>query len=305
MSGNHDDLVANAFLHVPNVRARETLRCMLRIVLQNQAISSPLISGRVFTPTKGSGMGAIHSGEVSDMLFYRLVEEVFLLIPSVRSQFLIRGYFRYRDDILLIVGRDCDTFKLFKEARRRLSGNYELEVERISPVGVPMLDVFLFVQDGCVQYRPFFKPTLNKFPLLQHSAHAPSVHLSWPAAELRRIARNSSTNAIFLDAKRTFLSYLLDGGIHEDLISQLRSTNQYLLCKSSLMSADAQLASITRIVVPYHPALRGAGLLSAIKCVHAKWCDVLAANAPNLKMAFALTWSKAGGNVGTKLSNLR
>lgn len=55
---------------------------------------------------RGSGMGFFVSGEVSDYVFSKFVEERFLLCPNHRKHFLIRYYFNLKGDLLLVVGGD-------------------------------------------------------------------------------------------------------------------------------------------------------------------------------------------------------
>ena len=55
----------------------------------------------------GSGMGLKSSGGISDYAFFVLAESEFMLNPSVRDQFGIRAYFRFKDDLLVILdGRE-------------------------------------------------------------------------------------------------------------------------------------------------------------------------------------------------------
>ena len=118
MSGETKDFVDVCPSAAPsqcNGRAgfRKAFRDLLCIFLESQFVvqsrrklkpSSP-----VFPVMIGSGMGSIVSGSVSDYAFYCLAESNFLLDPTVRTQHHIRGYMRFKDDLLLILGGSKDS----------------------------------------------------------------------------------------------------------------------------------------------------------------------------------------------------
>eukprot|EP00959_Pyramimonas_sp_CCMP1952_P216215 4522140-Pyramimonas_sp.AAC.1 len=74
------------------------LRHVVTFFLGVQMVRDPF-SGDVFHVLKGTGMGLPHSGELTDSCFAALVE-ITILSTSMRSRYGIKGYFRFRDDIL-------------------------------------------------------------------------------------------------------------------------------------------------------------------------------------------------------------
>ena len=84
-------------------------------------------------------------------------------------------------------------------------GIYTLEMSEYSSSGICYLDFFVYkgseISKGHVTWRPFFKPTSQHLPLASDSGHAPTVHSSWPKAEMGRISKRSSCEVAFKHAR--------------------------------------------------------------------------------------------------------
>ena len=93
MSGKHKDLEeASSGKSVPSDR-REVFEELTSFVLGAQYFRCPRTKrGKAHRVVRGSGMGLICSGEVSDATFDEQCEKNFLLIENVRKLFDIRCY---------------------------------------------------------------------------------------------------------------------------------------------------------------------------------------------------------------------
>ncbi len=157
--------------------------------------------------TKGSGMGMIHSGSVSDLAFLKLAE-----IPLLcrRDELGIQLYTRYRDDIFVVLDhpRRCPAF--YEALITTAAKVYKIERESYSLVGSSMLDLFIFKLESTtgvsLAWKPFVKPTAVHVPLHSSSIHPRSTHTSWPVAEIARMYRRSLFVKDFTVAKTRMIS---------------------------------------------------------------------------------------------------
>ena len=72
------------------------------MLLGAQLITSKFHSDRVWKARKGTGIGLVHSGDLADWLLWSKVEKWLLDLRCIREESSIVGYFRFRDDVLLI-----------------------------------------------------------------------------------------------------------------------------------------------------------------------------------------------------------
>ena len=147
---------------------------------------------------QGSGMGKICAGEVSDISFYAMAERRFALLASTRREFSLEAYWRFKDDGFLVFG-DIPRSKIdeFFSRLQVFSREFIIEVERVSRVSVPMLDLEISKASGLhnsrLSYSLFTKPTSVWKPLSVLSSHPASVHCSWPLSQVRRINQRFSS----------------------------------------------------------------------------------------------------------------
>ena len=139
MSGSTSEMTSNAFRHCsPEVKSAAS--AVLEHILLTQVVKCDQ-TGATYAVCKGSGMGSVVSGDVSDLDFYWLVEYD-LDEPLLKSNGILL-YARYRDDILCI----CLTRMLVRSMSfinqlvRRASPVYVLEVEPLQHFSCNMLDV--------------------------------------------------------------------------------------------------------------------------------------------------------------------
>jgi hypothetical protein len=136
--------------------------------------------------TQGTGIGLPHSGDLTDWVFYCMVEAQ--VLPLLQA-FGIAKYWRYRDDILLLSHSKERAYE-FVAMMRRLSACYKLEVKDVSSIGLRHLNLYIsFDEDGRLHARPGYKPTALGLRLAPSSAHHESVHSSWPLMMLRHVKR--------------------------------------------------------------------------------------------------------------------
>ena len=170
----------------------------LGFLLDNQFTVSEEAPGRLWKFIKGSGMGHKHSGEVVDLAFYYKVEE-WTTMASTRQEFHIVGYWRYRDDIL-IIGSDRQNTVKYCQTLRSKASLFKLECKGFSS-SVHFLEVIITKSTTCYEYGPECKPTSLQIPMATDSAHPSHVHFSWPIAQLKN-KRMSSTRNKAMEAKR-------------------------------------------------------------------------------------------------------
>ena len=246
-------------------------------MLGNQYVHDAL-TDTLYQVLQGSGMGCIHSGDLSDMLLYLRAERSFALSPVVRQRFGVRGYVRYRDDIFLCL-RGASWHEWLAAFRTALSPTYQCKLEGISHVSLQVLDtrmVFLPSHRGLVVV-PYLKPTSIAAPLCSDSAHAPGVH-NWPLAEVRRIARNSSRASSFECAKQRLLDRWNLCGLDACTLRAAQASDPFR--DARLASQIARVPSRPRVlakqrlssrILRAHPVWVRAGLLQVASDVCAKW----------------------------------
>ncbi|MFM7989012.1 MAG: hypothetical protein ACKPKO_57835 [Candidatus Fonsibacter sp.] len=170
----------------------------------NQRIMSHTMPDDVYAVIIGSGMGLVHSGEVSDGSYYHIAESRYL--DTYRDRYGLKTYLRYRDDIFVIGTNTLDMFRFWIHVER-VSKPYGVKMEQVSTSGVDMLDIHVFKGpgwsvSGFLDYRPLIKTTSLGIPLSCDSAHHHAIHSSWTHAEIKRLRCRSSSLDDFNRAKK-------------------------------------------------------------------------------------------------------
>lgn len=147
-----------------------------------------MLKGLLFTVTKGSGMGLVHSSSVADASFAADFERN-LSHDLVRAG--IAFYSRFRDDLFLIV-RDRHAFREWFWTWSVQAPYFELEVEEYSSTTVRMLQVSITAENGRLSIAPVLKATSLGIPLMLGSAHPQHILLYWPVALIQAFARLAS-----------------------------------------------------------------------------------------------------------------
>ena len=198
MSGTHAWLAEMCFSEVTDdTKGKPELKELLLAILRSQYITVPGQGDKSWRVTEGAGMGMSVAGDVADLAFYAAAERRLMLIASIRRQHDVKLYARFKDDGLIVLKRNrvsnFDLFSLFKEK----ASFFKLTCDSISSHEFNMLDVSFFKgslyrEAGHLDYKLYTKPTQIWRPLSVLSCHHPSVHLSWPQSQVKRICRRFS-----------------------------------------------------------------------------------------------------------------
>ena len=85
-------------------------------------------------------MGLRCSGDHCDYAFFILAETSFLLDETVRARYVVRAYFKFKDDLFLVLGGDKPSrFAFYRELQSRCQF-FKLKVDATSKTKVNMLD---------------------------------------------------------------------------------------------------------------------------------------------------------------------
>ena len=101
MDGNHAQ-ITRACQELVEPSRRSSFLILVKFILDTQYLTSPCFPERMWKVNKGAGMGLQCSGELVDSTFFKTVEEG--ILPQL-DRWRIVGYFRFKDDILVI----CDS----------------------------------------------------------------------------------------------------------------------------------------------------------------------------------------------------
>ena len=225
MTGSHEYL-AGRVSSVFSGSERRLISDILWFLLAHQYIRSDildLMNSRVWQVHVGSGMGMNFSSEVADTAVYLDFERRFFLLQSVRTNLGIKAYFRFRDDLFMVIAStDGWAGKFGKEWHQYIdavNSPYKLDPWELSSVSLSWLDVNVAFRPDLQRmvFSPFIKPTSLAIPLSEDSEHHPSVHTSWPKAVLNRFSGNSSFHCDFLAARALLVDRLHRHGASRSL----------------------------------------------------------------------------------------
>ena len=144
---------------------------------------------------------------------------------------------------------------------RRLSSEvWKIKVEDISSTTIDFLDVNLYVPNPRsgqlgLRWSLHRKVTSQRVFLHHASFHAPSVHRSWPIAEMERVGRRSSSYRFFLKDRAEHVRLFRDSFLHPDICSVCAVFAPHKHQHQKVVKQGRT----TRLVLPYHPALTGLG----------------------------------------------
>ena len=194
MAASHKDLVKN----VVSASGFAVFKEALEFLLFEQYVRDGT-TGALYQVTKGSGMGTSFSSDLCDLALYQLAEQ-YIVNADTFASLKIKMWLRYRDDIFVVGNRD-GCIELFNRFRNRIKDVWKVKVEVVTQTSLDFLDLQIFVAKNHIgqqvlMHKPYSRPTKVFCPLCTDSAHMRSVH-AWPVSEVRRLAMNSSSPAIF------------------------------------------------------------------------------------------------------------
>jgi len=161
-----------------------------------------------------------------------------------------------------------------------------------------MLDLQISVVQDRVKGRwffdtgPYFKPTSLQVPLSCSSFHNPSVHVSWPFSQPRRLASLCSNETRFQEAKDVFVKRFIDAKEPFCLVSAPKKFNPWPINKDGKVIRHRNASQNKWLVLPYHPVWQKSGLKSEImKFVNSDlarrlWGTLFASDPPEVGIAW-------------------
>ena len=219
--------------------------------LQNLLIGSAEINDLTYRVTRGSGMGLLHSGEVSDAGFW-IAAERWLLNTSVRHWCSLTYWRRFRDDTFAITSNFPRFKHVFSWLRSRAALEcYKLLTEDVSQNKITFLAVDVLVVNGCFVTKPrkrIVAPFLTKY-----SAHPRHVHISWPCGVAKSFGSICLHRKEQCDAENDFLARLQRFFTCPTTISRVRWS---LVERRPQVIKDNTPKNTTWLVLDHHPLYR-------------------------------------------------
>ena len=159
----------------------------------NIYIYSSVFPDQLHKVVLGTGMGMVPSGSISDAVLYASLEKDFILESSFRKRYSILFYARFRDDILIATNADLDTNRELLSKIRAEASPFIITLDSVSREGFQMLDVQgSLLSSGVLTFSLFQKDSSIWKPLSPDSLHPLSIHVHWPQAQCKRIAKRYS-----------------------------------------------------------------------------------------------------------------
>ena len=227
---------------------------------RNQYVQSEFFPDLTFRVTRRSGMGLLHSGEVSDAGFW-IAAERWLLTTSVRQWCSITYWRRFRDDIFAITSN----FPRFKHVPRWLRSRaalegYKLLTEDVSQNKITFLAVDVVVINGGFVTKP--RERIVAPFLSEYSAHPRHVHISWPCSVAKSFGSSCLHQKEQRAAENDFLARLQRFFTCPTTISRVRRS---LVERRPRVIKDKTPKNKTWLVLDYHPLCRMGGVSRATR----------------------------------------
>ena len=288
LSGDHDLLINTAADQFAEPTA-VLLSSALGAVLHHQTVH---FDGSHWKVTKGSGMGAICSGSLSDLVFASLVE-----IPLLKTRPFagLLAYVRYRDDTFVALRCRSLITPLITAMTGLCKGVYTITVDEISDSGVSMLDVFVSLKAGQLTWRPYTKPSNRIVPLHSSSIHPWSVHKGWPLMEVRRVFSRSCDRSTFIQFARAKLNNWRRHFMDVDILRRATEMTRDLTVGCIIPPRTSNAAEPETFWLPmrFHPLLRGP-LVHEVARLNHDWEHLLRAITRGRGAVVKLAWRSAG-----------
>ena len=267
----------------------------LMTLLYYQFVESRELPERVWRVTKGTGMGLPHSGEVADSAFAALAEDPWATKHAIQVYHGIDGYWRFRDDIL-ILGSDRQRAKEFFWELRKLATFFKLQCEAWNAEEIQFLEVTVRknVNTGCFETMPKYRDSNISKPLDTSSAHPQHVHRSWPCGLARRVRMLTNTTRGMKEAMSELTRRFVDNFADPQVLHP---------CSSIGKPAAQKLGRPSWITFGFHPALQRSIKRGVQKCIQGPfsgWYSWCFGSMPNIQVA----WSNRLRSMGSYISTL-
>ena len=171
-----------------------TLLSSIEWLLHNQFLVSDLVDG-LWSVRLGSGMGWAHSSAVADSAFLARVGSM-LLQPALMQHYGIRGFWRYKDDLLLVADANR-VDRLVAIVKARAAPLFEVVLDTINSKVIDFPSIRVFADsEGVVTACPVLRAAA--VPLSIASAHPRTCRLRWPTGYMRCSSLLCSSSALSL-----------------------------------------------------------------------------------------------------------
>ncbi len=302
LSGDHEELATLAASISNNRQERAWLKRAIFFLLSSQFVEFCPAEDVALQVAFGSGMGMRHSGTVSDAAFLAKCE--LHLLPRFR-ELGVELYLRYKDDLITAVSSP-QVGAVWRDALiNGAAPVYEVQLESVSLVGCPMLDLLVFKHSTggqtSLRWKPFVKPTARHIPLSSSSCHSWRCHNSWPVAEVKRMHSRSVEHRHFLEARASKLDRFRSFFLQESIVAAAEAwTPRIVPSCVSFVELERVYSRPIRLVLPYSSRLRG--LSNAIARHDKEWQDSFCLR--QFPFRIQLSWAR-GGRPLWQLARLR
>jgi hypothetical protein len=298
LTGVHSEIAQGIASAFEDRATRVFVRSALELILDSQYVScEDSCPDTVFKVQTGSGIGMRHAGAAADLFFYLKVEKTVLAESSELG--LVR-YLRFRDDLLAVVSDIPFAPRFFQRIREVASSYCVVGRDLFSLVSVPFLDLTVFKtaperESSLLSWRPYIKPTARHVPLSTESLHPPSVHRSWPKAEMLRMTRRSATSAMAVSWRshklQRFQHFMLSPSVLQDCRTW-RARSGAEVAKH--WCSKPSLSTKVRLVLPFRAEL--SSLPAELRHLAKLWRGQLLFET-GLDVEPCVCWSKAGASL--------
>ena len=294
LSGCSQEL-CNASASVVPADVRPLFTTVLMNLLHYQFVESRELCERCWRATRGTGMGLPHSGEVADSAFATLAEDPWATDPDTQARHSIEGYWRFKDDILILGSRRQHAKEFFWKMRE-LAAFFKVQCEAWNADEIQFLEVIVRknVDKGCFETMPKQRDSNISKPLDISSAHPGHVHRSWPHALMQRARALTNTARGMAEAMNDLKRRFLDNFADPQFLQP---------CSSLKKHVASNPGGITWITFGFHPALQSSIKRGVQKCVQGPFSGLYSWSfgvKPNVRVA----WSNRLRSIASYVSNL-
>jgi hypothetical protein len=253
LSGTPSALAGDSTQAIVPTRTRLICQRALYFMLERQLVAYQDGEEKVYLKvTRGSGMGLMHSGACADCALRYHMERNRVDSPDHLRTKGIAAYFRFKDDILIIV-EDKSLARPFILELMGRSAYYHLIVESVSSESTKFLDLRIGWTEGKFTTVVEPKATSLSMPLSTESSHPPSVHMSWPKSYINRLFTLSSPDASAVQIMESFIARLSEYHTHPKVIQVLQGEKGRLMRREGAKKRLAKLKPTVWYPMPYHP----------------------------------------------------
>ena len=190
MSGGHEELTSLTAGAVES-GVRKHYIALTKLILGAQYLECASFPQELWKIVRGSGMGLICSGSISDVAFDRLAEQDWATDKEVQRRHCICAYRRFKDDVLIIGNGTREQRHNFFQTYCHNAKFYRLNAENCSRSEVQMLELLIskgpkFAKSEFFNFKVVRKSSSLWQPVRSTSMHLGSVHKSWTVGMEKR-----------------------------------------------------------------------------------------------------------------------